>query len=80
MLILGFYVLVLHLSLMNLPRFETRIWRWALSTYTLNQGNLLELVSGPCKQSQDFTLGECKLGLRGASRALAANKIKLGSD
>lgn len=79
MLILGFCVLVLHLSLRDLTGFQTRIWSWALSTYTLNQGDLLELVLGPHRQSQDFTFSECKLGLRGASRALAANKIKLGS-
>jgi len=45
-----------------------------------HQGNLLDLVLGAHKQSQDFTLSECKLGLHGASRALAANKIKQCSD
>lgn len=76
MLVLGFCVVLLWLSLMNLPGtlvFETRIWRWAPSTYPLNQGNLLDLGSGPRKQRQDFTLSECKLGLHGTSRALAAN-------
>lgn len=76
MLILGLCVLVSYLSLLNLSGplvFETRIWRWALSTSTLNQGKLLELGSGPHKQSQAFTLSECELGLRGALRALAAN-------
>lgn len=37
----------------------------------LNQGNLLELRSGPHRQH--FTLSECKLGLCVALRALAIN-------
>lgn len=59
MLAVGFCVLLLCVAQVNLPGmvvFETRIWRWDLSIYAMNQGTGGGAHTGGSKCSQDVTL------------------------